>query len=478
MSTQHLKPRVGILFFTSGWFREVGLQKNSSPITEEVEEIAKEIVGKISQFSEPIYRGVISSESDSKKVAEEIKVSDVDCLILSPLMWCEDKIIRAALKELPKLPLIICTFFPYKSLSKHMSFIDVLRGTGSVGSLQISGFLRKEGYKYKTVTGYYRDDSVYEEIKKNCISITIKQYLKDVRCGVLPFRCEAMSTTYVDEFNLRKFYGVELKYLELQRFKNEAQKVSREEINEFRDIIKSKEYSIEIDEKNLIEGIKYAICIEKIIKQEDLKILAINDVCDELHKCFGLRPCLPNPRISDLGAVISMEATIAAGVAMYILQLFTKEAPFYTEILTVDIKENVFLMGHAGYHDSANHDKKHPVKIIPDVEYKNSDPFTGASIYFKYKPGPVTLVNSVYDGEKIRWSVVEGESLPGPLAMDGYCHLLCKVKVNIQDFYKETIQAGVSQHWTVIPGHIMQDLILLCYWLDIKCLALNSAVKR
>lgn len=473
----NLKPKVGILFVTSGWFRQVGLQKGSSSITKEVEKIAKEIVTEISQFAEIIYRGVIFSEYDSENFAKEIKANNIDCIIISTLMWCEDSIIRAALKMLSKLPIIVCTFFPYKSLPQHMSFYDVLKGSGSVGSLQISGFLRREEYKYKTITGYYLDGNLYKEIKKHCISIAIKKYLKNVKCGVLPFRCDQMSTTYVDEFSLRKLYGVELKYLELKRFYNEAQKVSKKEIKKYRNIIKSKGYFIEVNENNLIEGIKYAICIEKIVKQENLSIIAMNDVCDEMHECFGLRPCLTNPRISDLGVVISMEAEIAAGVAMYILHLFTKEVPFYTEILSADIKKNVFLMGHAGYHDSINHDKEFPVKIISDVEYENSDTFTGACIYFKYKPGPVTLINSVYDGEKLRWFIVEGISLPGSPAMDGYCHLLCKIKVKIENFYREAIQAGVSQHWIVIPGHVMQDLILICYWLDIKCIVLDSDIK-
>ena len=54
-----------------------------------------------------------------------------------------------------------------------------------------------------------------------------------------------------------------------------------------------------------------------------------------------------------------MEASIGAGVAMYILQLFTNEAPFYAEILTAGATDKVFILGHAGYHNDINHDKKY-----------------------------------------------------------------------------------------------------------------------
>lgn len=47
-----------------------------------------------------------------------------------------------------------------------------------------------------------------------------------------------MSTTFVDEFKLRELYGIELKYLELVRLRDEAQKLTEEEIKEFEKLIR------------------------------------------------------------------------------------------------------------------------------------------------------------------------------------------------------------------------------------------------
>ena len=207
--------------------------------------------------------------------------------------------------------------------------------------------------------------------------------------------------------------------------------------------------------------------MEKIIGEEEIDILAMNDIIDEMHQCFGLRPCLANPGLSESGVVVSMEADIAAGIAMYILRLFTVESPLYSEIFTADIEKNALLMGHAGFHDCVNHDDNYPVKVVPDVEYKNSDPFAGACTYFKYKSGPVTAVNSVYNGEKLRWTVIEGNSLPGPPKLEGNCHLFCRIELPVKDFYEKTIQLGVSQHWIVVSGRFRKKLETLCNWLDI-----------
>ena len=179
-----IKPKFGILFFTSGWFREVGLQTSSSNITEEVDKIGDEIVTNFSQFMEPVYSGVIFSEAEARDAAREIKAADVDGIIICPLMWCEDQIFREALKMLPGLPLIICGLFPYRSLSDFVGYQEMIKGSGMVGILQMSGFLRREGYFYRPVSGYCRDPEVYEEIKEYCLALAIARKLKKVRCGI------------------------------------------------------------------------------------------------------------------------------------------------------------------------------------------------------------------------------------------------------------------------------------------------------
>ncbi|UCB45829.1 MAG: hypothetical protein JSV25_16780 [Spirochaetota bacterium] len=467
------KPKIGIIFITSGWFRDVGLQSPSSSLTNEVDNIAKEIVKRLSKFLVPVYRGVLYSEDEARHAAEEIKNENVDGIIIAPLMWCEDQILRAALKQLPRLPSLLCLFLPSKYLPDFVEYQQMLKGSGLVAILQLSGFLKREGYLYKTVTGYYEDTDIYDEIREHCLAFKILSSMKNVKCGVLPFRCNQMSTTYIDEFTVRKLYGIELHYLELQRFQKEAQKVSKDDIDKFKKILKSEGHVVEVDQRNLTEGIRYAIAMEKILTDEGISILAMNDIIEEMHDCFGLRPCLTSPGLSSAGIVVTMEADIAAGIAMYVLSKFTAKSPFYAELYTADLENNAFLMGHPGYHDNIHHDEDYPVKIVPDVEYKNSDPFTGACSFFKYMPGPVTVVNSVYNGERLRWTVFEGHSLPGPPKLEGSSHIFCKIEKPIKEFCTSVVQVGVSQHWIVVPGHIMKNLENLCTWLNIEYIAVE-----
>jgi L-arabinose isomerase len=468
-----MKPKIGVLFITSGWFRKVGLQAEDSNLSDEVEKIAAETVKRLSEFMDPVYTGVIFSEREAIESAGLIYSSCVDGLLIASLMWCEDQVLRAALKELPELPIVVWVFSPSTDLPDFVPFQQMLKSSGSVGSLQMSGFLRREDRMYRSVVGYYKNRSVYEEISVHCKAFWIRKKLQRAQAGMIPFRCDQMSTTYVDEFKLRTVYGVELKYLQLETFRRIAQSVQQSDIEDFKRKLREENIVIEIDERNLNEGIKYALAMERLMSEERLNIFAMNDVSDEMHESLGLRPCLYNPGLADLDAVVSMESEIAGGVAMYILLLFTGDQPFYTEPFSPDFTNNLLLMGHAGYHDISNRDSSHPVKIVPDVEYENSDPFTGAVIYFKYRPGPVTVINSVFHSDRMKWVVFEGESLPGPPRMDGNCHLVCKPNPSLTDFYTKSIDSGVSQHWIVLPGHIKKDLEHLCDWLTIDYLEID-----
>jgi L-fucose isomerase-like protein len=274
----------------------------------------------------------------------------------------------------------------------------------------------------------------------------------------------------VDEFELRRRYGVELVYLELERVRREAAGIGAEELGGFLRELEAGGARIQVDRRNLEEGARYALALEKAAA--GLQVLAMNDVIPEMHSSFGLRPCLANPRLS-ARAVVAMEADVAAGLAMQALRLYSGERPFYSEVFGADYPADALLLGHAGYHDAANADPAHPVQVIPDVEYENSDRFSGAVSFFKYRPGPVTLVNSVWDGEALKWVGLEGESLKGPAKMDGNSHLLCALKVPVAEFFRRAVESGVSQHWIVVHGHRLAELEPLAEAAGIRLLSLR-----
>jgi len=468
-----VRPRLGILLVTSGWFRDVGLQGADSDTTREVARAGAAVVKRVEEFATPVCDGVLFSAPEAERAALRMRSEGVDGVLLVPLMWCEDAIPRAALRLLVDVPLVLWTWSPAPALPEFVPFQLMLRGSGPVCTMQLSGMLRREGRPFWSVAGHAGDAAVFDEIRSIAHAMAVRRALGEARVGLLPFPCDQMSGTWVDEFGLRARHGVELRHLELERFRRAASECPEEEVRRFRGDLLESGARVEVDERNLEEGIRYAIAMERVMREERLSALAMNDVIPEMHSCFGLRPCLSNPALSSAGEVVSMEGDVGAAVAMLALRLFTGEPPFYTEPLSIDDASGSMLMGHAGYHDAANADPSAAVRIVSDPEYENSDRFTGAVSFFKCRPGPVTAVNSIWDGDGLRWCLVEGESLAGPAKTEGDSHLVFRPAIGSKEFAREAVGIGVSQHWVFVPGHRSAEVDLLCSVLGIRSVAIG-----
>ncbi len=71
------KPKIGVAFVTSGWFREVGLQDPSGDTTAQVEAVARKAPGRLLGFLDPVYPGVLHSVEEARQAAARATVTDL-----------------------------------------------------------------------------------------------------------------------------------------------------------------------------------------------------------------------------------------------------------------------------------------------------------------------------------------------------------------------------------------------------------------
>jgi L-arabinose isomerase len=460
------KPRLGTLLLASAWMRDVGLDVEDGGLGSRVEQAAREIVERLREVCEPVFPGVPASGADAARASAELAAAGCDAVLLAPLVWCEDQVLRAALSRLDSLPLILATLVPHLRLPDVSRFEDMLAGSGTVGALQASGMLAREGRRYASVCGRIADAGLYRDIGVEARAAATKRRLRGSRIGLLPGRCEAMSVTWVDEVALRSGTGVELVPLEVGRLAAAAQAATSDELARFREGLRKRGIAVRTDEASVEQGARAALAIAALAREEDLAGLALNDLAPEMHAAIGLRPCLPHLGLAESGFVVAMEADVALTVLMRALELFTGLPPFYTEIFTLDLSRDLMLMGHAGWHGMAHRDPDAPVEIVPDVEYRSVDRLAGAALFYPFRPGPVTATNAVWRDGGLRLSAVEGESLGGK-HMEDNCHLLCRLGEPVDRFIRRVTERGVSQHWAVVPGRHAADLGRLAAWLDV-----------
>lgn len=73
--------KIGIVYFTSEWFRDVGIQDESSNINMEVQNIADTITSYLSKKIDIVPRGVVYTVKDAKRVADDLYKENIRALL-------------------------------------------------------------------------------------------------------------------------------------------------------------------------------------------------------------------------------------------------------------------------------------------------------------------------------------------------------------------------------------------------------------
>ena len=463
------KPKIGTLFLVSGWFYDVGMQ--SSELTDSIAKTVSEITGLLSKNAQLVFAEQIHSADAARNAADRFNKEDIDLLLICHLTWTEDRILLAALDNIsPNIPVLMWCFTPFDKTKKPVSPNDMLRSSGAVGMLQTSGLFQRRGISAGFVFGTHHNTDTIDEIITFARSAALCKNLRSLTIGVIPYRSELMSTTYIDEFHLTDVLGPNLKYFSIHQYLQTIESLDEKIIKTALDLITSKyKISKSVTDQSLLLSLKASLALDHLAEEHSLAAIAFDDTSEELHQLIGLRPGLKLPGLfKNENHVISLEADVAAALAMYIASQLSAGPCIYGEPLTYDISDNTVVLGHAGLID-ADAASPQSIEIIPDFEYENSDKFPGAVAHFVAAKGDVTLLNCVYNGSAFQFTALTGQSNADNLILEkGYSHIQVRPDIPLEDFFRAGFEIGISQHWAVVHGDIIPQIQSLASILPVE----------
>jgi L-arabinose isomerase len=349
--------------------------------------------------------------------------------------------------------------------------LELYHNSGIVGALQGSGSIKRFGKKFKLVIGEAGDEKIISSIVSFAKAAMVKSTLKKSIIGLLPFRNDQMKVTCMDEYLLLKKTGMLLQILTIAELKEEGLKLEESKIKDFMNWnINSFKLDKNVKEKDFIQASRVSIAMSDLYVKYNLDALAINDVCDELHRNVGLRPCLYPEIYNKIGAVIGFEGDISCTLAMYIMYMLTKRPIGFTEILNFNPEEGTINAGHPGPNNPMLAESYSGITIVPDVEYMDSnfEYANSATLELIAAPGKVTMVNLLDTGEEIQMILASGRSLGGHKRLPAFPHFCIKTDVPVLEFLEKVIRAGSSQHFAVVHEDIIEEFIDLADMLDLK----------
>jgi L-arabinose isomerase len=454
-------PKVGLLLFTAEWFIKIGASQGAfSQLPLLLESDATRIVQALGAALDVVFPGIITTQQQVAGAVKQFEREEVDAVVVCYITWGEDRLIIDLLQQMPTVPVLVWCYAPFRQLPGTMTMTDLFRGCGPVGAVQASAPLKRMGRRFGFAFGSDENPATLQKIVAYCKAAKTIKGLRRMTIGVLPYRCDVMTGTYVDEFRLKKELGPELKYISTFDYRTLCEQIPAERVAVFiQELRAAFRVSSAVTEIGMERAARASLGLVEVAQKYNLDAIAIEDVGEELHRMIGVRPCLCAPELFSR-VVVSMEADVGASVALWILRELTGKAPMYTEIFTYDEQDNGLLMGHAGIHDLRLVEKPEDVLIEPDGEYLESEP-DSAWMRFRAKGGPVTLLSIFCDIERFKLVISSGVAVPGDIKLLGSPHIYVKISTPLAEFFEKSIRTGMTQHWAVVHENVIEELLAL-----------------
>ncbi len=472
-------PKIGLLLLTAEWFSQIGASQGSfADLPVLLRRDSARMTTLLSQDLQVLNPGVLATTAQVVEACEDFRREQVDAVVINYVTWGEDRTILEAIRLLGDLPLMLWCYSPYESLPDPLSMPEMLRASGPVGTLQASGPMKRLGKKFAFAFGSYENVHTLRQIVCFARAAAVARALRNSRIGVLPYRCDQMTGTYVDEFRLRHEIGPQLKYISTYDYREICHSIPTGRVERFVNELKAAHpQAANLTEKGLSDGARASLGLAETVLRFDLDALAIEDVGEELHRVVGLRPCLSTPELFER-AVVSMEAEVGGAVALLILRGLTglpAASPMpvmYTEVFTYDLADNALLLGHAGIQDARLAESPAEILLEPDGEYLESEP-DSAWMSFRTKGGPVTLLSVFCDVDRFKLVIACGEAVPGPRRLLGSPHAWVRLQIPLASFFEQCLRTGMTQHWALVHAEVVDELLALADILPVEKVLLS-----
>ncbi len=467
------RPKAGLLLLTAEWFAKIGATGGSySELPERLAGDAARIAAALAPEIDLVSPGVLSTLPQAAEAVERFQREDIDLLIACHITWGEDRLILEAVQRMPLAPLLLWCYSPLRRLPDPMTMSDLLRSSGPVGALQASGPLKRLGRRFGFAFGSSDDPQAIRRIIAYARAARVAKDLRKATIGVLPYRCDQMTGTYVDEFRLKKEIGPQLKYISTGDYRAICEAVPSARVEAFvRELEAAHPRAGNLTQAGLARGARVSLGLADLARQYALEAVAIEDVGEELHRVLGLRPCLSVPALF-AQAVVSMEAEVGGAVALLAHKMLSGgKPPMYTEIFTYHEAENCLLMGHAGMQDARLAASPREILLEPDGEFVESEP-DSAWMRFRARGGPVTLLSVFCDVERFKLVVARGEALGGPVRLLGSPHAYVKLTSPLAEFFEKAIRTGMTQHWALVHDDLVEEIAALAEILQVEMVLL------
>ena len=412
---------------------------------------------------EVIDYGIIGTNDAAFDAADKINGDKIDLTICNMITYATSSVFAPILQN-TNAPIILLALQPLQHLdySKACTYMQ-LENDNICSVPEFTGVAIRLG---KPITDViigclYDDEKAHSELAEWCEIAKVLHDLKGARIGLMGHVLESMYDMHADPTAVSAAFNLHVPLIEIDDAVREYEKVTKGEIEEKKQLI-LKEFdtpvpvsdpvTMKLTDADLHRAAHGPAALDRLIDTYKLDGLAYyyegneNTIQREVATSF----IVGNSILNAQGTPMCGEFDIKTCIAMLIMDRLNIGGSF-AEFHPFDFSEDFILVGHDGPHHIAIANGK---PILRSLTKFHGKPGSGASVEFKIKEGPITMLGITQNADgKFKFVIGEGESKAGPIPPTGNTNTRGFFKPTTREFIKKWVMEGPTHHYALGVGH-------------------------
>ena len=422
--------------------------------------------------------GMVDTSEKAYEVAEKMQSANVDLVFCNMVTYATSSVFAPIIREVNR-PMVLVALQPRAALdyTKANTFMQ-LENDNICSVPEFTGVAIRLGKKVQDciIGTLYGDDEAKAEISKWCDIAKVLHDLKGARMGLMGHTMEAMYDMHADPTAISAAFGVHVPLLEVDDVIGLYNQVTEEEISKKIKIIdeefdmpdpKSDPLTSKLTDADKYQAAKSAVALDKFVEKYNLTGLAYyyEGSPDSLHRKVASTFIVGNSILNAQGVPMCGEYDIKTCIAMLIMDRLDIGGSF-AEFHPFDFSEDFILVGHDGPHHLKIADGK---PVLRSLKKYHGKPGSGASVEFKIKEGPITMLGITQTADnKFKFVIGEGISKEGPIPPTGNTNTRGFFAPTTKEFVKKWVMEGPTHHYALGVGHHADTLAKIAEILGIE----------
>mgnify|MGYP004512377413 CR=1 FL=1 len=422
--------------------------------------------------------GMVDSSEKAYETVKKILAADVDILFCNMVTYATSSVFAPIIKEVDK-PVILTALQPLSALdyTKANTFMQ-LENDNICSVPEFTGVAIRMGKKVADVIigSLYNDAEAEKAVAEWCDIAKVLHDLKGARMGLMGHTMEAMYDMHTDPTALSSAFGLHVPLFEIDDVISVYNTVTEDEIQKKTKLIdaefdmpepKSDPVTLKLTDEDKYQAAKTAAALDKFVEKHNLTGLAYYYEGNEnsLHRKISSTFIVGNSILNAQGFPMCGEYDIKTCVAMLIMDRLNIGGSF-AEFHPFDFREDFILVGHDGPHHLAVAEGK---PVLRSLKKYHGKPGHGASVEFKLKEGPITMLGITQTANgKFKFVIGEGISKAGAIPPTGNTNTRGFFEPTTKEFVKKWVMEGPTHHYALGIGHHAETIAKIADVLGIE----------